>query len=146
MDRRAFLTSLPAICVLPAVAKANEDEPVVKFKGNGNGCGGMHVAGDPIAIQYLLYVDEYASKASSEFGERYMRPFEECLEIPEQGADDFRRSIMGYLGCVFLKNGKFETSDSPHLTKACKMIREHKLGEVRDGEIFLFSPPEHLLS
>lgn len=146
MDRRAFLGCLPAICVLPAVAKADQDEFAVKFKGPGNGLAGIHISGDPIAIQYIICIDEYGSGTPSTFSERYMRPFEECLEIAEQNADSFRRAMMAYIGHLFLRNGSVDLRDSPQLVEACKMIREHKLGEVRDGEIVLFSPPEHLFS
>lgn len=50
--------------------------------------------------------------------ERLMRAIEEKIEIPEVGADDFRRSIVGFIGTLSTQGKKFTWDSNPLLKKA----------------------------
>lgn len=50
--------------------------------------------------------------------ERLMRSIEEKIEIPEQGADEFRRSIAAFIGTLATQGKKFNWDSNPRLKKA----------------------------
>jgi len=50
--------------------------------------------------------------------ERLMRSIEEKIDVPEQGADDFRRSIAAFIGNLSHGNKKFAWDSNPKLKKA----------------------------
>ena len=50
--------------------------------------------------------------------ERLMRSIEEKDDIPEQGADDFRRSMAAFIGSLSVKNEEFKWDSNPRLKKA----------------------------
>ncbi len=53
--------------------------------------------------------------------ERLMRQVEEKIEIPNQGADDFRRQIAAFIGDLAHKNKQFKWDSNPKLKKALEM-------------------------
>ena len=60
--------------------------------------------------------------------ERLMRSIEEKNGIPEQGCDDFRRSLAGFIGTLATKGKKFEWDSNPELKRAleAKMFEDVK--------------------
>lgn len=50
--------------------------------------------------------------------ERLMRSIEEKIEIPEVGADDFRRSLAGFIGHLAHSGKEFKWDSNPQLKKA----------------------------
>lgn len=56
-------------------------------------------------IEDRRIVDEYTGE-SREPDERLMRSIEEKIEIPDQGVDDFRRSIAAFIGSITRNEGK----------------------------------------
>jgi serine protein kinase len=56
--------------------------------------------------------------ADQEPDERLMREIEEKLEIPEQGADDFRRQIMIFIAGLSQKGKTFTWDSNPQLKRA----------------------------
>lgn len=50
--------------------------------------------------------------------ERLMRSIEEKIEIPEVGADDFRRSLAGFIGHLAHNGKQFKWDSNPQLKKA----------------------------
>lgn len=50
--------------------------------------------------------------------ERLMRSVEEKIGIPEQGCDDFRRSLAAFVGTLAQRNKKFRWDSNPELKKA----------------------------
>lgn len=48
-------------------------------------------------VQHVQILDPFTG-ARSEPDETYMREWEEGIDIPEQGADDFRRGLAAYIG------------------------------------------------
>jgi serine protein kinase len=60
--------------------------------------------------------------------ERLMRSIEEKIEIPEQGADDFRRVVAAFIGDFSHKGKKFAWDSNPQLKKAleAKLFEETK--------------------
>ena len=56
--------------------------------------------------------------ADQEPDERLMREIEEKLEIPEQGADDFRRQIAIFIATLSRKGDTFSWDSNPQLKKA----------------------------
>lgn len=50
--------------------------------------------------------------------ERLMRSIEGKIEIPEQGADDFRRSMAGFIGSLSVQGKAFKWDSNPRLKKA----------------------------
>lgn len=53
--------------------------------------------------------------------ERLMRQVEEKIEIPNQGADDFRRQIAAFIGDLAHKQKQFKWDSNPKLKKALEM-------------------------
>ena len=53
--------------------------------------------------------------------ERLMRQMEEKIEIPDQGADDFRRQIAAFIGDLAHKGKQFKWDSNPKLKKALEM-------------------------
>ncbi len=53
--------------------------------------------------------------------ERLMRQVEEKIEIPDQGADDFRRQIAAFIGDLAHKGKQFKWDSNPKLKKALEM-------------------------
>ena len=59
---------------------------------------------DQFAMAYFQHVNNYVQcKSNPEPDERLMRGIENRLDIPEQGADDFRRSLMSKIGGLYLE-------------------------------------------
>lgn len=50
--------------------------------------------------------------------ERLMRAIEEKIDIPEQGANDFRREISTFIGTLSMEEKKFKWDSNPRLKKA----------------------------
>jgi serine protein kinase len=50
--------------------------------------------------------------------ERLMRNIEEKIDVPEQGADDFRRSLAAYIGTLAARKKEFRWDSNPELRKA----------------------------
>jgi serine protein kinase len=50
--------------------------------------------------------------------ERLMRSIEEKIDIPEQGADDYRRSLAAFIGTMATKKKEFRWDSNPELKKA----------------------------
>lgn len=50
--------------------------------------------------------------------ERLMRGIETKIDIPEQGADDFRRSLAGFIGTLATKGKEFRWDSNPELKRA----------------------------
>lgn len=74
-------------------------------------------------------VDPYTGR-EVEPDERLMRSIEEKADVPEQLAEDFRRSIAANVGSISKKTGKkFEWNDNPRLQKA---LEKKLFEETRD--------------
>lgn len=90
------------------------------------------LVGDESAIIRLCsnYIDNvmaYINKAKvknpytgkdQEPDERLMRSIEEKIDIPEQGVDDFRRSIAAFIGDLAVKKQEFTWNSNPELKRA----------------------------
>jgi predicted Ser/Thr protein kinase len=71
--------------------------------------------------KYTQEVDCYLSKTRrrrSPPDERLMRLVETQLDIPEQGCDDFRRSIMAFIGHLYMKGKPVTWDCHPQLKRA----------------------------
>jgi serine protein kinase len=68
-------------------------------------------------IEKSKVIDPYTGR-EVEPDERLMRSIEEKADIPEQLADDFRRSIAAHVGSVAKKGGKFDWTSNPKLARA----------------------------
>jgi serine protein kinase len=80
-------------------------------------------------IEKSKIIDPYTGR-EVEPDERLMRSIEEKADIPEQLADDFRRSIAANVGSVSKKpGGKFEWNTNPKLAKA---LEKKLFEETRD--------------
>jgi serine protein kinase len=53
-----------------------------------------------------------------EADERLMRSIEEKIDVPEQAADDFRRSLAAFIGDLAHKGKEFQWDSNPQLKKA----------------------------
>jgi serine protein kinase len=62
-------------------------------------------------------INPYTGK-EQEPDERLMRSIEEKIEIPELGADDFRRSIAAFIGTLNVQGKSFSWDSNPQLKKA----------------------------
>jgi predicted Ser/Thr protein kinase len=74
---------------------------------------------------YTQEVDCYLSKTRRRRlppDEKLMRSVEDAIDIPEQGADDFRRMFMAYVGQLYLKNKPITWDCHPTLKKAIKKL------------------------
>lgn len=60
--------------------------------------------------------------------ERLMRSIEEKIDIPDQGADDYRRSLAAFIGTMATKKKEFRWDSNPELKKAleAKLFEETK--------------------
>jgi len=71
--------------------------------------------------------------------ERLMRSIEEKIDIPDQGVDDFRRLIQGFIGRLAHEGKNFTWDSNPKLKKALEMklfedTKDHiKLSALSDG-------------
>ena len=80
-------------------------------------------------IEKSKIIDPYTGR-EVEPDERLMRSIEEKADIPEQLADDFRRSIAANIGSVSKRTGgKFEWNTNPKLAKA---LQKKLFEETRD--------------
>jgi serine protein kinase len=58
------------------------------------------------------------TKQPQEPDERLMRSIEEKIDIPEQGANDFRRSLASFIGTLTIKKKEFKWDSNPELRRA----------------------------
>jgi serine protein kinase len=58
------------------------------------------------------------TKQPQEPDERLMRSIEEKIDIPEQGANDFRRSLSSFIGTLTIKKKEFRWDSNPELRRA----------------------------
>lgn len=58
------------------------------------------------------------TKKDEKADERLMRSIEEKIDIPEQGADDYRRSLAAFIGTMATKGKQFRWDSNPELKKA----------------------------
>lgn len=58
------------------------------------------------------------TKQPQEPDERLMRSIEEKIDIPEQGANDFRRSLAAFIGTLTMKGKTFDWKSNPELRRA----------------------------
>lgn len=82
---------------------------------------------------YVDNVVAYLDKKTRKFGmvstpdEPFMRQIEEAADIPEIGADDFRRSIAAFCGHIALKGSDPRWDSNPTLRHAIlSYIAEHQ--------------------
>lgn len=61
------------------------------------------------------------TKADQEPDERLMRSIEEKINIPEQGSQDFRRSIAAFIGTLSNRGETFRWDSNPQLQRALEM-------------------------
>jgi serine protein kinase len=61
--------------------------------------------------------------------ERLMRSIEEQCDIPEQGCDDFRRSIAGFIGTLSRRGKEFRWDSNPELKRA---LEKKVFSDIRD--------------
>jgi len=73
----------------------------------------------------FVYLDPLSKEEIEKLGdkepdEKFMREIEEGVGVPEQGADDFRRSVGAYIGMVVSQNGfkEPEWTCNPDLARA----------------------------
>lgn len=80
-----------------------------------------------LCTNYIDNVRAYINKAKvknpytgqeQEPDERLMRAIEEKIDIPEQGADDFRREISTFIGTLAMESKTFKWDSNPRLKKA----------------------------
>lgn len=69
------------------------------------------------------------TKRPMEPDERLMRSIEEKAEIPEQGSDDFRRTIAGFLGTLATRKQEFRWNSNAQLERA---LQKKMFEDVRD--------------
>lgn len=72
--------------------------------------------------------DKYTGQ-DREPDERLMRSIEEKIDIPEVGADDFRRMLQGFIGELAHKNETFKWDSNPRLKKA---LEAKQFEDVKD--------------
>ena len=65
-------------------------------------------------------INPYTQK-EQEPDERLMRSIEEKIDVPEVGADDYRRSIAEFIGTLSMEGKKFSWESNPKLKKALQM-------------------------
>lgn len=58
------------------------------------------------------------TKQDQEPDERLMRSIEEKIDIPEQGANDFRRSLAAFIGTLHTRKREFRWDSNPELKRA----------------------------
>lgn len=58
------------------------------------------------------------TRKEQEPDERLMRNIEEKIDVPEQGADDFRRSLAGFIGTLATRGKEFRWDSNPELRRA----------------------------
>ena len=63
-------------------------------------------------------VSDPITKKDIDPNERLMRSIEEKIQIPEQGVDEFRRSIAAFIGTLASKGKTFQWDSNPELEKA----------------------------
>lgn len=71
-------------------------------------------------IKKSKVINPYTQK-EQEPDERLMRSIEEKIDIPEVGADDYRRSIAEFIGTLSVEGKKFAWDSNPKLKKALEM-------------------------
>lgn len=71
-------------------------------------------------IKKSKVINPYTQK-EQEPDERLMRSIEEKIDIPEVGADDYRRSIAEFIGMLSVEGKKFAWDSNPKLKKALEM-------------------------
>lgn len=71
-------------------------------------------------IKKCKVINPYTQK-EQEPDERLMRSIEEKIDIPEIGADDYRRSVAEFIGTLSIEGKKFAWDSNPKLRKALEM-------------------------
>jgi predicted Ser/Thr protein kinase len=70
--------------------------------------------------EYISELNKYCQSEPS--NEELLRSIEECIDISEQGTDDFRRGILAFWGHIYYNTGNIPTIDSiPTLNHAIKI-------------------------
>jgi serine protein kinase len=70
------------------------------------------------------------TKQLMEPDERLMRSIEEKTDVPEQGSDDFRRTLAGYMGTLSVRKKEFRWDSNPKLKEA---LEKKMFEDVKDS-------------
>lgn len=73
---------------------------------------------EKIACRYFSLAALWCQTVISEVDCDFLREIENHIDIPEVGADDFRRGVAAYLGHLFMTNKDLQWNSQPELTKA----------------------------
>ena len=90
---------------------------------------------EKLAVKYFANIKEYVECKGAD--ERLMRAIENQIDIPEQGADDFRRHILCQIGVAFLDGRVVQWDIEERLAKAFRLEASDRLMQIdQDDQVF----------
>lgn len=82
-----------------------------------------------IAVKYFSEIKNYISK-TVDSDEKLMRAIENQIDVPEQGADDFRRHILCKIGVAYLEKKAIKWDIDERLAEAFKAEISDRLIQI----------------